>query len=374
MAVGQLSDRRLQAAFRVDASRQMGGGHVMRCLTLAARLTAAGVDVSFIAAAIDEPLGALVRNAGCRLVEIDAPDDGRQTGHDWDRASWPSRAQAQDAARTAEQLAGAGYDWLIVDHYGLDAFWEAAMRPYTRRLAVIDDLANRPHDCDLLLDQTYGRDDADYRPVVSSGTELLIGARYALLRPEFALARPAALARNLNAGSVDRVLISLGMTDVGALTEVAARATLAATDADIDIVVGSAAPTIAVLRAFAEQHERVTLHVDTVRVCDLMVRADMAIGAAGTTSWERCCLGLPTVTFAIAGNQRVIAAKLAAAGAVDLIDRPDPGAIERAVRTMSADLAWRRRLAEAAAGICDGEGAARVASHMLEWGRGKWTA
>jgi UDP-2,4-diacetamido-2,4,6-trideoxy-beta-L-altropyranose hydrolase len=364
----------MQAAFRVDASSQMGGGHVMRCLTLAVELIAAGASVDFIVAAITDPLRALVRRAGVRLMEIDPPAGIANTDGEWDRASWPEPVQHEDAVRTAAQLAGSRCDWLVVDHYQLDRRWEAAMRPHAGRVAVIDDLANRPHACELLLDQTYGREVADYLPHTGADAELLIGARYALLRPEFARARPTALARHLAPGQVGRVLVSLGMTDVGALTEVAARAVLATTEAHIDIALGSAAPTLSALRAFAATQPRVTLHVDSDQVCALMVEADLAIGAAGTTSWERCCLGLPSLTFVTAGNQRVIAAKLAAAGAIRLLDALDVEAMGEAIAELSADTAGRVRLAQASAEICDGEGATRVASRMLERGRGEWSA
>ncbi|MEP9357616.1 UDP-2,4-diacetamido-2,4,6-trideoxy-beta-L-altropyranose hydrolase [Sphingomonas sp. KR3-1] len=366
MAVEQTPGRPIQVAFRVDASARMGGGHVMRCLTLAARLLAAGWGVTFIAAAITEPLRALLGDAGVRLIEIEPVRGSSRDASDWDRANWPEPMQLEDAARTAACLSGLRCDWLVLDHYGLDRCWEAALRSHAGRIAVIDDLANRPHDCELLLDQTYGREDADYRPLVGPDTELLIGARYALLRPEFARARPEALARHLQAGRVDRVLISLGMTDVGALTEVVARAALAVTEAQIDIVLGSAAPTLPALLAFAAESPRVTLHVDTDRVCALMVEADLAIGAAGTTSWERCCLGLPALTFAIAGNQRTIASKLAAAGAIDLIRDTDFAGIEAAISRLAGDSGYRAELARASAAICDGTGASAVAARLLE--------
>ena len=353
-------------AFRVDASPQMGGGHVMRCLTLARRLMEAGAETMFIAAAIPDPLRRLIADADIGLAEIAPAPGSAHSARDWDRASWDETVQREDAERTAALLADQGYDWLLVDHYGLDARWEARVGETVGRIAVIDDLANRPHACALLVDQTFGRDPADYAPLTGGTAELLIGAHYALLRPEFAEARPAALARHCAPGPVERILISLGMTDVGGLTEIAARAALARTGAVIDIVLGSAAPTLDALRGLAAQEPRVTLHVDTPEVCRLMVAADLAIGAAGTTSWERCCLGLPAITFAIAGNQRLIAAKLAEAGAIRLLDSTDPQAIGDALAAMSADPELRLSLAEASAAICDGQGAARVASRMLD--------
>ncbi len=358
----------MRILFRVDASPQMGGGHVMRCLTLAGQLMAAGAEVTFVAAAITDPLRTLVHNAGVRLIAIEPARGSAHGAQDWDRASWPEPVQLEDAARTAAHLAGTGCDWLVLDHYGLDRCWEAALRPHAGRIAVIDDLANRPHDCELLLDQTYGREEADYRPLVGPDAELLIGAGFALLRPEFGQARAEALARHQAPGRVERILVSLGMTDVGGLTEVAARAALAVTDAHIDIVLGSAAPTLGALRDFVSGNDRLTLHVDTDRVCALMVAADMAIGAAGTTSWERCCLGLPALTFAIAGNQQTIAAKLAEAGAIDFLRDMDSASIAAAIARLAGDFGRRAALARTSAAICDGTGAAAVAARLIEAG------
>ncbi len=350
-------------AFRVDASPRIGGGHVMRCLSLAGRLAEAGAETVFVAASITDPLRRLIRDAGIGLFEI-APSGSSGTG-DWDRASWSEAAQRDDARRTAAVLE-TGCDWLVADHYGLDGLWEAEMHCCAKRIAVIDDLANRPHACHLLVDQTYGRDPADYRALTGDAADLLIGARYALLRPEFPRARPSALERHFEERPVERILISLGMTDAGGLTQAAARAALLRTGAAIDIVLGSAAPTVAAVQRLAENEPRVSLHIDSTQVCDLMAAADLAVGAAGTTSWERCCLGLPALTFAIAANQQLIAGKLAEAGAIRLIEAQDTDAIGDAIAELNADAAERVRLARVSAQICDGEGVARVASRMLD--------
>lgn len=361
-------DRPLRVAFRVDASPRIGGGHVMRCLTLAQELARHGARITFISAAMIPSMRVLVEAAGFDLVTIDLADTGSDEA-DWDKASWSEEAQRADAEACAGVLGGGGFSWLVVDHYGLDAAWERAAGAHAGAVAVIDDLANRPHDCALLLDQTFGRDPADYRPLTGAATELLIGAHYALLRPDFAAARPAALDRHLSPGPVRRLLISLGTSDVGGLTEIATRAALAATDARIDVVLGSAAPTLERIRALAEAEPRLTLHVDTEAMCALMTSADLAIGAAGSTSWERCCLGLPAITVAVADNQRLIAAKLAEAGAIMILDPPTESGFAEALKQLAGDEAARLRLARASADVCDGEGAGRVAGAMLARGR-----
>lgn len=364
-----VSDRPLRVAFRVDASPRIGGGHVMRCLTLADELARQGAEISVISAAITPAMRALVETARFRLAMIERAEDAAGEDSDWDRASWSEAAQQRDAAACAELLGDGGADWLVVDHYGLDAVWERAAGAHAGAVAVIDDLANRPHACALLLDQTFGRDPADYRPLTGNETQLLIGAHHALLRRDFAAARPAALARHLTPGPVRRLLISLGTTDVGGHSEAAARGALAATDGAIDLVLGSAAPTLDRVRGLAAAEPRLTLHVDTSDMCVLMAAADLAIGAAGTTSWERCCLGLPTVTVAVAANQRLIAEKLAEVGAIVMLDDPAESGFAAALARLVGDDGERLRLARASADICDGEGAPRVADAMLARGR-----
>lgn len=346
----------------------------MRCLTLAGRLAAAGTEVSLVAAEMIEPLRRLAAAAGVRLIELPSARPPERAREGWDKASWDEAAQDDDAARAAEALAGDHIDWIVVDHYGLDHVWETRMRDLAGRIAVIDDLATRRHDCDLLLDQTHRRDPADYEALVGSGTTLLIGARYALLRPEFEEARTAALARRQAPGPVDRLLISLGLTDVGGLTLPAARAALARTGAEIDVVLGGSAPTLEAVRRLADAEPRIALHVDTPHISELMTVADLAIGSAGTTSWERCCLGLPTLAFAVAGNQRLIAARLAEDGAVRLAEPEDEGTIGDALVALAEDEAARVRMAGAAAAICDGRGASRVAARLLDEGEPQWSA
>jgi UDP-2,4-diacetamido-2,4,6-trideoxy-beta-L-altropyranose hydrolase len=230
---------------------------------------------------------------------------------------------------------------------------------------VIDDLASRCHDCDLLVDQTVGRARDDYRGLVPDDAELLIGSDYALLRPAFAALRPEAIARRQNSAVVRRILISLGMTDVGGMTVSAIEQTLAAIPGcAIDVVIGSAAPSFEQVQALAARHDLVTLHVDSDRMCELMAAADLAVGAAGTTSWERCCLGLPTVTLVVSPNQRTIARKLVEAGAIDLVATAKDD-IASALQRLAAHSPLRAEMTSNSLRLCDGEGTRRVANRLL---------
>lgn len=271
----------------------------------------------------------------------------------------------------AAHLVGAIRDWraggvdlVLIDCYGVGMPIERALRACSRAIMVIDDLANRPHDCDILMDQNLGRVASDYAGLVPPHCRVLAGTNFALLRPEFAKARTAALARRTAEGGVERILITMGMTDVGGISSDVLQATLAAgTGAAIDVVLGGHAPSLAAIRALCATHPNITLHIDSSDMCPLIAAADLAIGAAGATSWERCCLGLPTLMLVLADNQAGVAAALAATGAAVMIggtgqDRAE--ALTRAITALAADPARRHAMVASAAAVCDGRGMERV--------------
>ena len=231
---------------------------------------------------------------------------------------------------------------------------------------MIDDLANRPHDCDLLIDTTFGRSAEDYRDLVPPGAVILAGARYALLRPEFAALRAESLARRAAGGGVERILVSLGLTDLGGITARVVAALLeTALKAQIDVVIGPSAQSRAELEAFAARERRVELHIDPPDMARLMTNADIAIGAGGTTSWERCCLGLPTIVIILADNQVWASQMLNEFGAINALMQTSlatdiPNAIAELV-----DPTTRREMTGKAADVTDGRGAERVCEAII---------
>lgn len=350
-------------AIRVDGSAQMGGGHVMRCLTLANALAERGSEVVFVCAQLVDGMADHLRGAGHRLVLID-PLTNEAAGPGWDSAIHAVDAQREDARRTLEAIGVEKADWLVVDHYRLDRHWEQPARAGAASLMVIDDLAERPHDCDLLLDQTFGRSPQDYEGLVPSTCRVLAGAIYALLRPEFAAWREGALARRETARPAQRLLISLGTTDLSGITErVLSLLINAGIDCPIDVVLGPSAPSFPSVQTAARSYSNIQLHVDVRDMAPLIAAADLAIGAAGTTSWERCCLGLPSVVLVLADNQRLVAEKLAEVGAV--VVAPGEHALPQIVRDLSNNAEARLLMTAAAAAIADGGGAARIAELML---------
>lgn len=311
-------------AFRTDASLDIGTGHVMRCLTLADALRERGADCRFICRAHAGNLIDFIRDRGYTVVALSAASDDllpasvTADAH----ALWLGTDWATDARQTAAALGDAPLDWLIVDHYALDARWEHQLRPACRRLMVIDDLADRPHDCDLLLDQNLGRNASDYTQHVPRNCILLIGPHYALLRPEFAARRAQSLARRKKP-PLKRLLITMGGVDkdnaTGQLLDALKDCALPA-ECEITVVMGPHAPWFGpvsdTLRGLPYQ-ARLLVGVDNM--AELMTQADLAIGAAGSTSWERCCLGLPTIMVVLADNQRALAAGLGKLGAAAVI-------------------------------------------------------
>lgn len=332
------------AIFRADAAPAIGGGHVVRCLALADALAARGWRCAF--ASIPETVATIpaLGASGHRMTSLrDASDPGEMMD------SYPE-----------------GCDLLVVDQYGLDATFEAACRPWAKKILVIDDLADRAHDCDILVDPS-----AESPPSVSADRVpidclVLSGPGYALLRPQFAVARMAAIARRERGGPVGRVLVGLGSTDPDDMTSVALEGlALAGLDIAVDVVLGSAAPHLENVRRDTDGSRLdVEIHTDVTEMADLLAAADMAIGGAGTSAWERCCLGLPTLLVVLADNQEPVARSLVDRGAARRLGRGRDVTAEglaAAIRDVASDESGRVKMARAAALLCDGLGAARVA-------------
>jgi len=356
--------------FRADASSRIGSGHLMRCLTLADVLRAGGAETVFVCRTLLEPLRDRIADAGHVLVMLPEagaqhPDPGTRLAH----ADWLPTSQLEDAALVVATIEGTPCDWLVVDHYALDARWETAMRPYCGRLIVLDDLADRPHDCDLLLDQNLGRHADDYVRLVPAECEVLIGPHYALLRPEFAEARQAtnAFARRQD-GKIGRLLVSLGGVnpDSIAMRVLDALGTAALPpDCRITVVAGLSAPHLGELRdRLAAMPWQTDLLVGVKDMASLMADNDLAIGAAGGTAWERCAVGLPTLLLILAENQVTGARALAETGAALLVSL---ATLERDLPLMLATMQTEvglQNASRAAAAVTDGGGAVRVAEAM----------
>ncbi|MCK9389362.1 MAG: UDP-2,4-diacetamido-2,4,6-trideoxy-beta-L-altropyranose hydrolase [Sulfuritalea sp.] len=280
----------------------------MRCAALGMRMKARGALVRFVCVGLPDQLTDWLRGRGFD-VSVFAADNIT----DW-------RA---DLAATSEVARQVGYvDLLIVDHYGLDFAWESGMRPYTRRILVIDDLADRDHDCDLLLDQNLHVDAQNrYKQHVPYGTIQFLGPRYALLRAEF---DDGGLERARD-GSVKRLLVFFGGTDPGNQTikVVDALHALGSRAPESTIVLGPAHPYRDVIHMSVINLPNVQVLDATDRMSMLMAQADLAIGTCGVAAWERCALGLPCLVVVTAENQREDAEILHRLGAVEHLGDAD---------------------------------------------------
>jgi UDP-2,4-diacetamido-2,4,6-trideoxy-beta-L-altropyranose hydrolase len=339
----------MKAAFRVDASLQIGSGHVMRCLTLAEALRANGAQCRFISRAYPGHLLGLIRQRGFAVtalpVELPPPPANTQVVSErpkepphapWLGCDW--QTDAEETVKAAEQLFPEGVDWLVVDHYQLDAAWERKLRSHTDKLMVIDDLANRPHDCDLLLDQNYYQNlDQRYQGLVPEHCLKLLGPKYILLRPEFAEARQKLRARD---GTVRRILVFFGGSDPTDQTQKVIKALrqLKRPDIGVDVVVGSANSQRSTIQKLCAESPDVTFHCQVSNMAELILNADLGIGAGGSAMWERCYLGLPTITGVFAANQERTTEDVGVIGAIEYLGWSDRLTSEDYVLSISAML------------------------------------
>jgi UDP-2,4-diacetamido-2,4,6-trideoxy-beta-L-altropyranose hydrolase len=287
----------------------MGAGHVMRCLTLANALRERGAHCRFICREEPGNLLDMIDRQGFETFALPVAND---QDIDWQADAEQTKVGAGDMA----------IDWLVVDHYALDARWESAMRPSCCRIMVIDDLADRLHDADLLLDQNLGRHSEHYAGLVPQTCRPLFGPEFALLRQEFSRWRPYSLARRLTP-RINRVLVSMGGVDNDNVTSrVLALLNECSLEQEctIKVMMGPRAPWIGEVKGIASALRWNTeVIVSPPDVAKILADADLAIGASGSSSWERCCLGLPTVSVVIADNQEYIGRQLANIGAIRLV-------------------------------------------------------
>lgn len=359
----------MRVVFRVDASIEIGTGHVMRCLTLADALHARGDECSFICRVHEGNLIELIRTRGYNVYLLPVVASNQKACSPVEGyAAWLGADWETDAKQTLLALADVDIDWLVVDHYALDAHWEKQLKSVCSHLMVIDDLANRHHDCNLLLDQNLNRNSEEYFGLVSIDCELLIGPKYALLKPEFSELREYSYARRTQP-KLKRVLISMGGVDkdnkTGSLLSAISHCNLLE-GCQIIVVMGEYAPWLQDVRAQVSRLPTVEVLVNVQNMAKLMSDCDLAIGAAGTTAWERCCLALPTIAMVLAENQRAGADALLKAGAVLMMDGEKLHLDELEAKIDALLLPQQlQKMQDVAYAICDGMGVFRVTEKIV---------
>lgn len=356
----------MKVYFRVDASVEIGTGHVMRCLTLADELTRQGGRVSFICRDLMGNIYDVILKKGYEVYRLTSTEmmsktgikDNQQLGVNWEI----------DAAQTKAILErGKGdIEWLIIDHYGVDRQWESEMRPFTKKIMVIDDLADRSHDCDLLLDQNLTENmKIRYEKLVPVYCQKLIGPQFALLRSEFVRGRKKLKERD---GVIRRIMVFFGGSDPTneTLKVLKAISLFNRQDIAVDVVVGTANPHRKTVKELAAKIPNVTLYFQVENMAELMLNVDLAIGAGGTTTWERCCLGLPSLVTILSKNQYELTLSVEKFGAIINMGCGYDVTPEHYLKVIN-NLSSRDLIRMSLNGLklVDGEGCARVAQEVF---------
>lgn len=296
--------------FRVDSSSQIGAGHLMRCLALADELDKAkNYNITFICSDL---VGNLIRLINYQVLILPKKANFKSNST---YINWLGSSQTEDANQTIKVLPK-NTNILIVDSYALDSSWHRILKNHSKIIMVIDDLANRNFDCDILLNQNLGFQIHNYNNKIPEDCSLLLGCDYALLRHQFADLRPKALLKRKKTKSIQNILITMGGSDKMNITyEV-----IKQLDKNLNIVVVLGATSVHkdTILHYARD-KKIKIIVDAKNMPELMLKADLAIGAGGSTSWERCCLGLPSLTFILSENQRKIAENLHNIGATLIV-------------------------------------------------------
>jgi len=353
----------MNVVFRVDSSADIGSGHLMRCLTLAEALCEKGVKPRFVCRDCQGNLIDLLRQKNLSVTVLPAPVLSEKTGSEVSASSF-SESQLLEATESIDALRHDIPDWLVVDHYGLGIEWEQQMRPYVKKIMVIDDYPNRRHDCDLLLDQNYSPDfEQRYTALLPKRCTLLPGPHYALLRKEFSSIRNRIKPRS---HQVKRVLVFFTAgNDQGETLKAMKGIELFGQVDRVDVVVGHSNPDNSEI---IKQCNKLNwqYHCQVKYMPELIAEADLIIGGGGSSNWERCAFGVPAMVTILAENQAPIAHALDQAGIIDNLGwntELKPSDYENALKSITSQ--HLAEMSEKAFKLVDAKGAERVAAMLL---------
>lgn len=370
----------LKIVFRADASLLIGKGHIMRCLTLADEIKTHqdDADITFITTPHTGNLDEFIVKQGYKVTSLPPPLANLDKNN---TATWLGRTQQEDATACQAKLTQ-HYDIIIIDHYAIDIKWHRLIRPYCQNIMVIDDLANRPHDCDILLDQTLSRNKLDYKKLTPTTCSTLAGESYTLLRKEFYQYRIQAKEKRKKLRNLPNnfhVLVSLGGFDIDNISQLAINALKTLHNSSLTftatLILSSQSKHLASLKSTVDSLSWLTLELDCATMSEQMLKADIAIGASGATAWERCCLGLPSLSIETASNQKWVSSSLAKRGAIinlgnsqrvkaiDIIDAFNKLLVESSEKNIHMPL-YQQSIKSSFACI-DGEGSKRVYHRVI---------
>ena len=351
---------------RVDTSHEIGSGHMMRCLTLANEAKQQDWECVFVLRDPEDGIVEYISSFGHGVKELTSLYGNKITYNATAHGDWLPVSQTQDANETVEVIYELDPDWIIVDHYALDAIWYSIVEKTNAKILVIDDLGDRKIICDVLLDQNLGASTEKYDGKLPINCRLLLGPTFALLRSEFKDWRERSLEGRKDR-NVENILITMGGVDennhtLQALQEISN--TEYSLKCSFTVVAGRSYPHINNLNAFLQVSKlNVSVLSNVKNMAEIMSKSDLCIGAAGSTSWERCCLALPTISLAIADNQIEIAEQLGKRNVAlysninNLLQN-----FEKFFNVSGKEL--QRALSKNASKICDGLGTLRVIEQL----------
>lgn len=347
----------MDAVIRTDASFKIGLGHMMRCLTLAKGLRNQGVAVTFICRDLPGHTKSILEKNNFEVF--------------WLPETAPESTQVEDAKQTVDLLShrSPSPDWLIVDHFEFDATWEKVVRPFTKRLFVIDDLANRSHECDMLLDQTYDLDQTRYQRLLPAECRKLFGSSYVLLQPEFTVAR-AKIAKKEPNFKAPTIHVYFGGANSDAQTLRYSRLLVQNFPLiRLHIIVHQDSSALDALVNLQKDYPgRIVWKKGVENMAEEMVGCDLAFGSPGITTWERACLGLPSAYLAVHVNQVEILQALAEKGFCRFFGLAGPTDEKTVVENFAhflKDLSALGQMRHLTMSAVDGLGSKRVVSALL---------
>lgn len=357
----------MKILFRTDASEDIGTGHVMRCSTLAQALLEQGANIYFACRHLPNHLKSMLLEKGFNVYLLnETQGNTKKDTHLLPHSEWLGASQTEDANATLKSIGSEIFDWIIVDHYALDKFWEEMMRSVTDKIMVIDDLADREHSCDVLLDQNFYIDqNKRYQHLVPETCRMLLGPQYALLRSEFKEYRAKS---DIRSGDVKRILVFFGGVDQFDFTSkvVLALSNIPDKNFIVDVVIGAQHPSGKKLILLCKKFG-FNLHIQTDKMAELMLEADLAIGAGGGTVWERSCLKLPSICIPIAEHQVTQLNDLSRTGIIYSFETSDLTSpkIQKHVESLIENHALRYLLSSNSASLVDGAGITKLVRAII---------
>ena len=338
----------MNIVFRVDSSKKMGSGHLMRCLTLSDEFKKQHHEITFICKSLEGNLIDQIKHKHYKVIILKELSSYKSNNIYLD---WLGSSQEYDAQQTINAIP-LNIDLLVVDNYAINQIWHKMLRPYAKKILVIDDLADRKFDCDFLLNQNLGIKKEDYKNKVSNDCKLYLGSNFALLRPEFRKLREKALNKRKNTKKIKNILITMDGFDKNNQTFRVLKELNS--NFNIVVVLRSSSPHNSMIQSYANNNN-IKVIIDSNNMSKLIFEADLSIGAGGSSSFERCCLGLPSLMFVTSENQTKLAKNLDKFDAVKIVDN-----LKENIQYIVDNVNVWRSMSKNAEKVCDGFGVKRI--------------